>query len=77
VRGFAASLQAAALTYHLTDPDRVVFCFPAAEAAQASAEPFTHSRRRTTRWLPRAAKAHLPRRLACHSIWSAMKVEMK
>jgi hypothetical protein len=40
VRGFAASLQAAALTYHLTDPDRVVFCFPTAEAAQAFAERF-------------------------------------
>jgi hypothetical protein len=37
VRGFAASLRAAPLTYHLTREDRdyVVFCFPSQEAAQA------------------------------------------
>jgi hypothetical protein len=39
VRGVAASLNAA-LTYHLTEPERVVFCFSMPEDAQTFAERF-------------------------------------
>jgi hypothetical protein len=42
VRGYAASLSPAPLTYHRRDGDRdyVVFCFPTQEAAQTFAERF-------------------------------------
>jgi hypothetical protein len=43
VRGFAGTLSAAALTYHLRrgdDDHRVVFCFKTAEDAQTFAERF-------------------------------------
>jgi hypothetical protein len=42
VRGFAATLSAAPLTYHMIREDRsyVAFCFATAEAAQGFAERF-------------------------------------
>jgi hypothetical protein len=40
LRPAAASLGAASLTYHLSDPDRVVFCFAHADNAKAFSDRF-------------------------------------